>query len=318
MNTLIRSIVAPVALCALAAAAPEGPPRMSVAQLHERQLHAARSIVLYPKAAVSAWPRAGAALAQGLPVSLADLEPDYWRWPLALHLAKQGDPAAKAWFRTWLDREKGEWQRWPLGSLNHQLTRYGGLYAATLVLGVEDAKRHGSPCVAHADRIIRDVMTGQWWGGCEVWKEHKGPSAGNHAESFRSRHYLPRNWNTLWAIADHGNVPEAAIAAAELDRALENMRPGVMPTGLLDEGKLPRHRAEKDFTGFAENWKPFGLTAHPGASQVVVYLLFPAAPWRPELQGHNDRRRQMDERHESWNDYLLVAGSRWRPLLAPR
>ncbi|MFN7971147.1 MAG: hypothetical protein U0166_02155 [Acidobacteriota bacterium] len=291
------------------------PARMSVEVLRERQAVAARESGLYPKRGANLYVYAARDLVQGRQVSLADLPVDYWRWPLPWYLASTGKAdrgSAEAWFQRWLELEQTEWRTgWPYGSLNHQLARGGGLYAALSVLGPDGAARSGNDLVLSSPQRIRDVLGGQWWDGYGVWEGQRTPPAGSHPETTRSRHYAARNWTYLWAIADLGAESESTLAAQELDVAWEKLRGGLRPDGLWDEEKLPRYRPEKDQLFLAETWSAFGLSCHPSQTPVLSYILFERAPFRPEFQGH--ARKGEDERHEQWSDYVFVGGLRWRP-----
>lgn len=291
--------------------------RVTLEEMRARQLFAAQNVVLYPKRLANPYVYAALDLANGKDIDASALPVDYWRWPLVWYLAREGKmdrDGAREWFRQWVKLEATQWQwSWPYGSLNHQLARSGGLYAALLVLGDEKAKATGSAAVLRSRERIRDVLNGQWWDEAGPWEGQRTPPAGSHPETTRSRHYAPRDWTFLWAIADLGDAEESAIATRELDVAWKTLRAGLRPDGLWDETRLPRHRANKDQTFFPEGWQPFGLTCHPSQTPVLSYVLFQDVPWRPEFQGHANRR-DGDERHEQWSDYVFVGGLRWRPL----
>jgi len=268
--------------------------RLSVAQLGQRQTFAANNIVLYPRRRVQPYQWAVREIVNGGAVAIADLEPDYWRFPLVVHLHYQGQPGAEDWFRGWLETLPN-YRKW---SLNHQEVRAIGRYFHALITGNN---------LPQARERVLDVVNGPYWwdeSGRELIDRH--PSAGEHRESFASRHYSPRCIEYLWVLADYGEPDIAKAAAVQLDIAISMMRIGMTQGGILDERLVPRFRANKDSVEFAEAWHPWGLTAHPGQTPVLLYMLF-GTEWRYEFQS-------VDQSHEQWMSATFLLGKNWRPL----
>lgn len=313
---------------------PPPPPaetRVSLAELRARQ-HSVVDQISFSWGYLAT--RAAANVARGGTPSMDGVKVTYTlvSWPL--YCAKHGDTAtvekARAYWRQWLTCEKsgcvndhGDYEDWRQNSmvcsLNHQLTRNGGIYFATLVLGVDEAARYGDPSkVRVAKERFLDVLQGRWWYDQYGNRITEGPcktttSAGDHPEPYRSRHYGPRCLDTMWTAADMGDPDVRADAGSELDKVVTHMRPGVREDGLLDPTILPEFRAD---TGtrcpqYCQSvLREHGLECGPGETPSVVYVWF-KKQWPAEFGG-KDPRCDCSEQYYFQHQY--VGGETWRPL----
>lgn len=264
---------------------------------------------------------------------------------LPMYVYLHGDPAAqeqaRAYWRTWLACEKagckdkfGTWRDWRLPSMNcsmnWQLTRHGGLFFGTLVLGEAEAARYGDPVKVRAAKArFLDVLTGAAYYDPYGNKIGEGPcaahgSAGDDPEPYRSRHYGPRCIDTILAAAECGDADVERVAQAEADKVVAHMRPCVREDGLIDPTACPEFRFDTGTRcpGYCppDKYPPcsctpvlrqYGLQCGPGETPGVVYIWF-KKQWRGEFDG-SDERCTCGDQYYFQSQYIF--GEKWRPLL---
>lgn len=320
---------------------PPAPPRWTLQELRTRQMYAAARVAFPPhNVQTYIWPRMAARIVRGGPSApFANFKAGYWTTTMPYYLAQNGRLAdAKAYFKKWLKCEAGSYDaticelvgnknwryRSSYCSLNHQIGRHFGVYAAVDVLGEAEALKHGDPyMVRNAKKHLMDVLTGKAWFGAGGFRTETGPCGGNnrslgdHPEGYRSRHYAPRVWMHTWAAADLASDKEVRDQAGiELDKMVASMEPGVRADGLWDEKILPHFRANTGTRcpqycpGMQQS---FGLTCHPGDTQVLSYILFSGKAWRPEFSNGGAPCGPYDT-FEHWHDYIYLGGKYWTPL----
>lgn len=309
---------------------PAGPQRISLQDLRAKQA-AVGNAIHSPYREVQMAVR----VANGGQASIDGLGVGYWLSALPFYLFYNGQPdQAKAYFRAWLKCEAGKSAcgygnkpTWRDGSmvcsLNHQLARQFGIYAATMVLGPSEASQYGDPKkVAVAKQHLMDILTGAAWfdteGNKNVGQCDGGASAGDQPEGWRSRHYASRFWNYVWAAADFGDPDVMKQAGLELDKAMAHMKPGVGDNSIWDETILPHFRDDTSTRCpqiCTDVFSKYHITCAPQETPVISYLLFPG---KQMWVGFGGESKQADcgpsERSFFFYEYLYMGGNNWRPL----
>lgn len=307
---------------------------MAEQELRARQREAAEKVGIPPYYGPA---RRAADIARGGPPILDGVDVNYWYSVIVPYVYRHGDATQKERARAYARKYLGCEYRGCDGqdfrksgsvwSLNHQLVRQSGVYFSVQILGEAEARRYGDPGkTPRAKQMILDVLTGASWYGADGSKiPDRQPSAGDHPEPYRSRHYAPRCLMYMMALAELAEPDVAAVAMRELDKWYAHMRPGVRPDGTWDEAKLPHYRADTCTRcpcqrGCDDNCpdtcidrvRAAGLTCHPGETQVIGFIFVPGTSFNTEFSGGDGpcRKRSGDEQWMDGPRFLTA----WRPL----